>query len=200
MKKFFWVLMIAACACGCNKRETESTAPVVEPSQTPAEKPWLQNAEPQATPRAATPDKPYAFSLTGMPALPPFVGDTLTTGELKAYSGQRGVATLNWKTESEKGTFGFYIVRGDSPGGPFKRVNADLPVSAAGDSSVARYYAYYDTSVIVGKTYYYKLEEILMSGKVEQLIEKPARLIVRSRFIDGSSTGTQTNGAVARPR
>lgn len=191
MKTILLLMLLPAAALGCRPRETAgATAPEAEP--TAAARPWLADQTTQTTPRQATVDAPYAMSLAGKPPLPRFM-DALTTAGLKTHAGRRGVAAIEWKTDSEKATFGYYILRADRPEGPFARINPDLPVAAGGDSSVARYYAYYDTNVSVGQTYYYNLEEIDLSGKVEKKVPKPLACTIKSLFVDGV-----TSAAAAR--
>jgi hypothetical protein len=71
--------------------------------------------------------------------------------------------TVQWSTASELNTAGFNILRGDSPNGPFTRVNADI-IPASPDPLVGGSYVFTDTHVTAGQTYYYQLEEVEVSG------------------------------------
>ncbi len=71
--------------------------------------------------------------------------------------------TVQWSTASELNTAGFNILRGDSPKGPFARVNAEI-IPASNDSLVGGSYIFTDTNVTAGHTYYYQLEEVEFGG------------------------------------
>lgn len=188
MKTILLLMLIAAAASACKPRQPGNT-PTPEPEPTTAARPWLdEQTTPTTSERMATPDAPYAFSLKGKPPLPSFV-DALTTDELKVHAGRRGVVAIEWKTDSEKGTFGYYLLRADTQDGPYTRINPNLPVAAGGDSSVARYYAYYDTNVTVGKTYFYNLEEIQLSGTIKKQLERGFGCRVRSLYVDAITSG-----------
>jgi hypothetical protein len=70
---------------------------------------------------------------------------------------------IQWSTASELNTAGFNVYRGDTPDGPFTKLNADL-IPGSTDPLVGGSYAYTDTSAIVGHTYYYQLEDVETSG------------------------------------
>jgi hypothetical protein len=73
--------------------------------------------------------------------------------------------TLNWSTASEPDAIGFNILRGTSSAGPFDRINAVL-VPTKGSATRGSTYSYLDTAVEVGKTYYYRLENVDFRGKM----------------------------------
>lgn len=73
------------------------------------------------------------------------------------------VVTVEWSTASELNTAGFNLSRGDSQDGPFTRLNTEV-IPASPDPLVGGSYVYTDTQVIAGKTYYYQLEEVEISG------------------------------------
>ena len=71
--------------------------------------------------------------------------------------------TVEWSTASELNTAGFNLYRGDSPTGPFTRVNAELN-AASPDPLVGGQYAFTDSAVSLFRTYYYQLEEVETDG------------------------------------
>ena len=74
------------------------------------------------------------------------------------------VVTVEWSTASELNTAGFNLARGDTPDGPFTRLNAEV-IPASPDPLVGGSYVYTDTQVVAGQTYYYQLEEVETTGR-----------------------------------
>ncbi len=73
---------------------------------------------------------------------------------------------VEWSTESEINTAGFNLYRGQSPDGPFDvKVNSQL-IPPASDPMVGGEYTFEDKTALPGVTYYYQLQEIEKSGKV----------------------------------
>lgn len=70
---------------------------------------------------------------------------------------------VEWKTGTELDTAGFNLYRGESQDGPFGKINATL-IPASNDALVGGKYRYEDTNVAPGKTYYYQLEDVELSG------------------------------------
>lgn len=71
--------------------------------------------------------------------------------------------TIEWTTETEVDVAGFNLYRGESPDGPFQRINEHL-IPGSSDPLLGGHYAYTDTEVEAGKTYFYKLEDVGLSG------------------------------------
>jgi hypothetical protein len=71
--------------------------------------------------------------------------------------------TIEWSTASELNTAGFNVLRGDTPDGPFTRLNAEV-IPASPDPLVGGSYVYTDTRVTPGQTYHYQLEEVEFGG------------------------------------
>ncbi len=79
-------------------------------------------------------------------------------------SPEPGTVIVEWTTESEVDLAGFNLYRSENPDGPYVKVNeALIPVSP--DPLTGGDYVYTDTTVTVGTTYYYKLEEVELGGK-----------------------------------
>jgi hypothetical protein len=74
---------------------------------------------------------------------------------------------LEWTTASEKGLLGWNVRRGDSPEGPFVRLNS-VAVPAFGDSGSEIGYVFVDESLRPGRRYYYLLEGLTSLGLVER--------------------------------
>jgi hypothetical protein len=70
---------------------------------------------------------------------------------------------VEWTTASELNTAGFNLYRRDSPDDPFSRLNEHL-IPASPDPLLGGSYAFTDTNVVAGRTYYYQLEDVETSG------------------------------------
>ena len=75
--------------------------------------------------------------------------------------------TLKWRTESEINNLGFDIYRSDARDGKYAKVNAKHIVGAGTDST-PHDYSFTDENVVVGKTYYYYVEDVDFSGKTNR--------------------------------
>jgi len=71
--------------------------------------------------------------------------------------------TVEWTTATEVNTAGFNLYRGDSSNGPFTQVNPAL-IPASPDPLTGGNYQYQDKGVLAGRTYYYQLEDVDLSG------------------------------------
>ncbi len=71
---------------------------------------------------------------------------------------------IEWSTESQVDTAGFFLFRGESLDGPWSQVNADL-IPASDEILTGDEYSFVDTQVSPGHTYYYQLEDIAFSGQ-----------------------------------
>ena len=70
---------------------------------------------------------------------------------------------LRWRTESEAGNLGFYVLRSSDATDPFSRMNAGI-IAGAGSSSVPHEYSYIDHSVEEVQRYFYCLEDVDLQG------------------------------------
>jgi hypothetical protein len=81
----------------------------------------------------------------------------------RAMTTSNSVVTIEWTTASELNTAGFNLYRSENREGPFTRINNDqIPHSP--DPLVGGSYAFTDTDVQAGRTYYYQLEDIEFGG------------------------------------
>ena len=88
--------------------------------------------------------------------------------ELSSFTAsiERDAVKLEWVTQSESETMGFYILRKDSHDGEYRRISDSL-IPAAGNSQVERKYVYLDkVDLSKGQTYYYKLVDVAFNGKI----------------------------------
>ena len=76
-----------------------------------------------------------------------------------------GKIILEWSTESEIDNAGFNIYRSETEEGEYIKLNDSL-ISAQGFSTQGASYEFVDENVKNRKTYYYKLEDIDLSGKL----------------------------------
>lgn len=70
---------------------------------------------------------------------------------------------VQWITESEIDNAGFNIYRAESADGEYEQINGAL-IPAEGSATERATYNFVDDDVKNGKTYYYKLEDIDLSG------------------------------------
>jgi CSLREA domain-containing protein len=89
-----------------------------------------------------------------------------TAVELMSFTalGREQAVDLNWQTGSELNNLGFHLYRSLSPSGPFERIT-DGVIPGLGSSPTGRNYAYRDSGLANGVTYFYKLEDIETTGK-----------------------------------
>lgn len=73
------------------------------------------------------------------------------------------IITVEWTTASELNTAGFNLYRSESKDGPYTRLNTDL-IPGSTDPLTGGSYAYTDTQVIAGHTYFYQLEDVEIGG------------------------------------
>jgi hypothetical protein len=70
---------------------------------------------------------------------------------------------LQWSTESETNNSGFNLYRSESENGHYIKINSTM-IQAQGSSTQGAAYEFTDNNVSNRKTYYYKLEDIDLSG------------------------------------
>ncbi|GAB4567566.1 MAG: hypothetical protein Kow0047_19810 [Anaerolineae bacterium] len=97
---------------------------------------------------------------------------------------------VEWTTETEVDTAGFNLYRSESPDGPYVKVN-DTLIPASPDPLTGGHYVYTDTQVIAGRTYYYQLEDVEISGQAT----RHGPIVVRAA--GGWATWLWTGGIIA---
>ncbi len=114
---------------------------------------------------------PVTTTTTAPPTTTTTAASTTTTTadptliELSSFEARgvwRGII-LAWETESEIDNAGFNIYRAEAEDGEYIKINASL-IPARGSVAQGEAYTFVDRSVERGKTYYYKLEDIDLSG------------------------------------
>lgn len=75
---------------------------------------------------------------------------------------------LTWITQSELDNAGFNILRSQTPQGPFIKLNPTL-ISGAGTTAEPRTYTWTDTTTKPNVIYYYRIEDISLSGDKQHL-------------------------------
>ncbi len=74
---------------------------------------------------------------------------------------------VEWSTATELDTAGFNLYRAESPDGPFDQANVTL-IPSSPDPLTGGEYAFTDTSVAPGITYFYQLEEVEYNGATQR--------------------------------
>lgn len=72
--------------------------------------------------------------------------------------------SLNWRTATELNNRGFNLFRSTSPSGAFQKINGTEIPAQMGAALIGASYAYVDSSVTAGQTYYYKLQSVENNG------------------------------------
>lgn len=95
-----------------------------------------------------------------------FVPVPATHVELTSFTAkgaQEGV-DLEWKTASEIDNAGFNLWRSQKQHGKYINITEDALIPAKGTATTAASYSYTDTDVVLGKKYFYKLQDIDIKG------------------------------------
>ena len=87
----------------------------------------------------------------------------LALGYRTVVAPTEAVVIVEWTTASEVDTAGFNLYRSESPEGPFTRINDHL-IPASPDPLLGGSYAFTDSNVVAGHTYYYQLEDVEIDG------------------------------------
>lgn len=74
--------------------------------------------------------------------------------------------SVNWTTVTEVNTSSFYLIRSTSVEGTYEKITGDI--AGTGSSSSGGSYAFSDSSVTTGQTYYYKLVVLNTDGSIQQ--------------------------------
>jgi hypothetical protein len=91
----------------------------------------------------------------------------LILGVLAWRDSQTASVVIEWSTASELDTAGFNLYRSENPDGPFSQINENL-IPASPDPLTGGSYSYTDKNVSPGRTYYYQLEDVEISGGVNR--------------------------------
>jgi len=122
-------------------------------------------------------------------ALPLRVSAAVTMSSFDA-KWQSGKVAVNWKTATELNNVGFNILRSESGGGSFSKINYTPSRPECMGSITGCQYSFTDTSVVSGKAYYYRLQSINTSGGTETYS-------VTAIAADATPTATATTAATA---
>lgn len=74
---------------------------------------------------------------------------------------------VKWRTASEVDNFGYDVYRGESPEGPFERINPEV-IEGAGTTDEPTSYEFVDRDIDPRRGYYYYVESISMNGVRER--------------------------------
>lgn len=74
---------------------------------------------------------------------------------------------VEWETETELETAGFFLYRSSQPDGEFVLVNSEM-IPSQGSTVSGAVYTFEDTAVEAGQTYYYLLEEVELDSSTNR--------------------------------
>ena len=96
------------------------------------------------------------------------VGSPPTAVDLVSFKapGAGPGVTVVWQTGQESGNRGFNLYRAEAAGGAYVKLNGGL-IPAASVSGEGRRYEFGDAGAVRGRLYYYKLEDVDVSGSVK---------------------------------
>ena len=81
-------------------------------------------------------------------------------------TGEGGLVQVDWQTAQEVRNKGFNLYRAEGPGGMWVKLNAGLIPAAAWGTGEGASYRHTDRPPAVGRLYYYRLEDVDVSGAV----------------------------------
>ncbi len=102
---------------------------------------------------------------------------------LSASQNDKGVM-LQWNTYTETQTAGFNVYRSDVSAGNFSALNTEM-IPAKGSGSAGAAYSFTDKNALSGTPYYYKIEELLNTGK--SIFSDPVKIQTSSVMLPFSS-------------
>ncbi len=111
-------------------------------------------------------------------------------------AGSGSGVTLVWETAAEIDSAGFNILRSESQDGVFEKINPAL-IPAEGGPTQGAFYTYVDSSAESGVTYWYKLQDVDITG--ESYIHDPGVSVTPAgSCADASAEASVLNGTPRR--
>lgn len=98
--------------------------------------------------------------------------------------------TLIWETVAEIDTAGFNILRSESQGGPFEKIN-DVLIPGEGGPTQGAVYSYIDDGLQIGVTYWYQLEDVDVTG--ESYIHDPTLSVTLAQGVCSGASEAQAS-------
>jgi hypothetical protein len=80
--------------------------------------------------------------------------------------GEGSAVQVDWQTGQEVRNKGFNLYRGEGPGGGWVKLNSGLIPAAASGTGEGASYRFTDRPPVAGRLYYYRLEDVEVSGAV----------------------------------
>ena len=120
--------------------------------------------------------------------------EATTAVELVSFEalGVDGAVQLRWETGSELDNLGFHLYRSLTEVGPYEQVTASV-IPGLGSSPEGAKYAYRDSGLTNGVTYYYQLEDIETTGVTE--LHGPVSATPTTEVVEeGGSEGEEGSG------
>lgn len=106
-----------------------------------------------------------------------YVVDVLIPVELSSFtaSAQNGAVELSWTTQTESDNLGFRLYRSEGESGQWQMITQEI-IPGAGNSESVNNYSFVDRTVEQGKTYYYRLADVSITGS--ERMHKPVKVTV----------------------
>lgn len=76
----------------------------------------------------------------------------------------RTSVSIRWTTAAELENYGYHVYRGLTAEGPFERLTESV-IAGAGTTDLAQSYLFEDPTAETGKTYYYYVESVSLTGE-----------------------------------
>jgi hypothetical protein len=72
-------------------------------------------------------------------------------------------AVVRWRTQDERGAYGYAVLRAETPVGPFRRISTPI-VRVPDDGAAVHEYSFEDREVTAGRVYYYCVDIVAATG------------------------------------
>jgi hypothetical protein len=119
----------------------------------------------------------HSWAYETLPNVPIHAVASPTAIDLISFTGRAlpGSVFMEWETATEIDNAGFYIWRSENRDWGYERVTGEM-IFAQGSATSGASYAWQDTTVNTGTTYYYKLEDIDTTGS--STLHDPVTVVV----------------------
>ncbi len=111
--------------------------------------------------------------------------------------GTGSIVTLIWETAAEIDSAGFNILRSGSEDGVYTKIN-DVLIPAQGGPTQGAFYTYVDTGVAAGNTYWYKLQDVDITGESHIHDPVPSATVTAGSCADTTAEASAIGGTAGK--